>query len=108
MTDSGAAVNIVSKAVFDTLTPKPQLKAVTIKVFAYGSDTALPLIGAFQCNVQATHNATEAKFYVLQNDGHTLLSYGTARALGLINIVSAVNSTKDKCTEADELVDSHP
>ncbi|KAI2646664.1 hypothetical protein H4Q32_027926 [Labeo rohita] len=106
--DSGAAVNIISKAVFDKLTPKPQLRAATIKIFAYGSDSALPIIGVLQCNVQASHSITETKFYVLQNDGHTLLSYGTAQELGLINITSAVNYTNTIRTVADELVESYP
>lgn len=106
--DSGAAVNIISKALFNMLSPKPQLRATTIKIFAYGSDTALPIIGVFQCNVQASHSTTETKFYVLQNDGHTLLSYGTAQELGLINITSAVNYTNTIHTVADELVESYP
>lgn len=106
--DSGCAVNVISKAVFNMLTPKPQFRAVTIKIFAYGSDTALPIIGVFQCNVQASHSTTETKFYVLQNDGHTLLSYGMAQELGLIHITNAVNYTNTIHTVADELVESYP
>lgn len=53
-TDSGDSVNTVSKT--DMLTPKPQLRTMTIKIFPYGSDTALPIGVQFNCNIQASCN----------------------------------------------------
>ncbi|KAI7789539.1 hypothetical protein IRJ41_010502 [Triplophysa rosa] len=106
--DSGAAVNIISRTVFNTLTPQPQLEPTATRIFAYGSDAALPISGVFQCNVQASHKSTKAKFYVLENDGQTLLSYGTAQELGLIDIIGTVAPQQGKRTVADELIDAHP
>ncbi|KAK0132207.1 hypothetical protein N1851_032997 [Merluccius polli] len=76
--DSGASVNIISETVFNTLEPKPTMRAARIKIFSYGSDNALPITGVFECSVQAKDRNTEATFYVLKGNGHTLLSYDTA------------------------------
>jgi len=61
-----SAVNMVSEEVFNTLKPKPRLSTAKIKMFSYGSENALPIIGTFTCNVQATHKNTESMFYVFQ------------------------------------------
>lgn len=88
MIDSGAAVNIISEEVFNTLKPKLRLSTAKIKIFSYGSKNALPIISTFTCNVQATHKYTKTMFYVLKGDGHSLLSYATASELGLIQIIT--------------------
>ena len=104
--DSGASVNVVSETVYSTLKPKPKISAAKIKIFSYGSKNALPIIGVFACNVQAKNRNTEASFYVLRGNGHSLLSYETASKLGLIQIVNAVSPAAQSV--ADELIDSYP
>ncbi|KAK0135266.1 hypothetical protein N1851_028900 [Merluccius polli] len=104
--DSGASVNIISETVFNTLEPKPTMRAARIKIFSYGSDNALPITGVFECSVQAKDRNTEATFYVLKGNGHTLLSYDTASKLGLIKIINSVDLATRSV--ADELIDSYP
>lgn len=111
--DSGAAVNIINEDVLNTLDPKPMLSTAMIKIFPYGSNNALPIIGKFACNVQATNKRTESVFYVLRGDaGQSLLSYATASELGLIQIINMVNTPPvtppSGRTVADELVQSYP
>lgn len=106
--DSGAAVNVVNEGVFNTLDPQPKLTTANIKIFSYGSKTALPIVGKFTCNVQATTKQTETMFYVLRGDGHSLLSYATASQLGLIHIINTVDTPPSGRSVADELIESYP
>ena len=105
--DSGAAVNIISESVFNTMTPRPQLTTVSVKIYPYGCTNSLPIAGAFNCDIEAGNKKTKGVFYVLEGDGCSLLSYQTADELGLIKIVNSVSSTSGR-TVADELVDSYP
>uniref|UniRef100_A0AAQ4Q6X4 Gypsy retrotransposon integrase-like protein 1 n=1 Tax=Gasterosteus aculeatus aculeatus TaxID=481459 RepID=A0AAQ4Q6X4_GASAC len=45
---------------------------------------------------------------LMPRDGFNVLSYKTSKALGLIKIVTAVSSTQQRRTVADELVENHP
>ena len=69
--DSGAAVNIISENIYNMLWPQPEMKVANIKIFSYGSKHALPIIGVFECSVNAKDRNTQATFYVLKGSGHS-------------------------------------
>lgn len=48
LADMGASVNDISQAVYDHLKNKPALWSTNLKIYPYGSVTALPLSDRFQ------------------------------------------------------------
>ena len=59
MTDTGASVNILDEVAFAKLKKKPKVDKTNEKIFPYGSNKPLPLLGKCQCEVE-----TEKKFSV--------------------------------------------
>ena len=47
-------------------------------------------------------------FFVIKGDGFNVLSYKTSKALGLIKVVTAISTTPQCRSVADELVENHP
>ena len=77
----------MSQQTFNALKVKPPLQHVTTKVFAYGSDNALELIGVFETDIKYKERTVSATFLIAKTGTQTLLSYDTASDLGLIKIV---------------------
>ncbi|TKS65153.1 Retrovirus-related Pol polyprotein from transposon 17.6 [Collichthys lucidus] len=106
--DSGASANCVSETSFEKLVPRPNLSPTKTKIYPFRSNVPLPVSGAFKCSVEKGQKKTMCTFFVIKGDGFNVLSYKTSKALGLIKVVTAVSSTLQCCTVADELVESHP
>ena len=45
--DSGASVNLLDKHTYDNLIPRPALKKVSAKIYPYGSEKHLKVLGMF-------------------------------------------------------------
>lgn len=101
--DSGAAVNIISEMTYNKLSIQPRLLHTDLRILAYGSKDALPILGKSTGCVEAKNT-----FYVIKGDGCSLLSYQTADELGLIKIICSISPPSVNLTVADELVNSHP
>jgi hypothetical protein len=72
--DSGAAVNIISEKTFSNLSVQPRLLHTDLRILAYGSKDALPVVGA--SSVEARNkNKIDGTFYMIKGDGCSLLSY---------------------------------
>ncbi|RXN06658.1 putative protein K02A2.6-like protein [Labeo rohita] len=107
--DSGAAVNIISEKTYNKLSTQPCLLHTDLKILAYGSKDALPILGKFTGCVEAKNKTkTDGTFYVIKGDGCSLLRYQTADELGLIKIIRTIRPPSVNLTVADELVNSHP
>ncbi|RXN24365.1 Retrovirus-related Pol polyprotein from transposon 412 [Labeo rohita] len=107
--DSGAAVNIISEKTYNKLSTQPRLLHTDLKILAYGSKDALPILGKFTGCVEAKNKTkTDGTFYVIKGDGCSLLRYQTADELGLIKIIRTIRPPSVNLTVADELVNSHP
>uniref|UniRef100_G3NR58 Uncharacterized protein n=1 Tax=Gasterosteus aculeatus TaxID=69293 RepID=G3NR58_GASAC len=106
--DSEASANCVSETSFEKLMPRPQLNHTSTKIYPFRSKVPLPLKGSFKCSVEKGQENTTCTFFVVEGDGFNMLSDKTSKALGLIKIVTAVSSTQQRRTVADELVENHP
>lgn len=91
--DTGTSVNLISSTTYNQLWKKPTLTQDNTSIYSYNSQNKLPIMGKFighLCHGTKTVNET---IYVLKGDAESLLSYRTAKTLGLINItVANINS----------------
>lgn len=100
--DTGAPLNIIDEVTFTNLRFKPVLRPCSSKVFGYEVEDAassstttkpkkpLPILGQFVA--KAAHNGIEvtAGFIVVKGRGEKLLSYRTAKALKLIQVLCQI------------------
>lgn len=106
--DSSVAVNIISKNKYNNLSIQLRLLHTDLRMLAYGSKNALPIIGKFPgCGETRNKRKTDATFYVVRGDGCSLLSYQTADELGLIKIIHFITPPPTSLTVADQLISSH-
>ena len=91
MIDTGASVNLLDEATFHRIDcGNKLLEHAHSKIYSYGSDTPLPLLGTLSTTIKSSSNSTTTQLHVKGNTGN-LLSYNTARMLGLTAI--SVNTT---------------
>ena len=91
--DSGAAVNLIDAKLWERLKKQNitcKSEKTTRKLFAYGSDKPLDLLGKFntQVNLEISENVQEvqAYLYVLKGVGPALLGRQTAQQLSVLSI----------------------
>lgn len=102
MLDTGATVNIIDEATYQTLRHQPPLTKCTVPIFPYGSCKPLPTLGKFTSLIESKSKLTTATFHVLRGNNGSLLGYDTASQLELIKIANtlltpqkSVQPTKD-------------
>ena len=92
--DTGATVNLIEES--DYLRLKDvKLKKASTKIFPYDSQVRLKILGKFETVVETNEKLICAEFYVVKKNtkaGGSLIYYKTAHELGLITVVSQVES----------------
>ena len=106
--DTGASTDILDKATYDKLSAvKPiALTKSPVNIFAYGSQSPLPVVGKFDATIESKRNISVSTIYVLEGSAGSLLSYNTANDLGLIKL--SVNATNGKPFASDTLKERFP
>ena len=109
--DTGASVNIIDKKTFDILCKSGcglELEKTNVKIFAYGSNSALPVSGTFKADVTCGDVTVSTVFFVVESTqglrGGNLLSSDTAQRLKLVQFAFAAHST----ASIAEICDKHP
>ena len=108
--DTGASLYIIDEVTFHQLQQKTdiQLGRASTKLFAYGSDDQLPLLGKVTTVVETSHKLTPAFLHGVKGNFGSLMSYKTASALDLVrveintvqkndNVLVTVDDLKQKC-----------
>lgn len=96
--DSGASVNVIDKKTFDQInTSKKILQKSNAKVFPYGSNTPLKIIGKVDLNLTVGSKIHAVEFQVIPGKGRTLLGRKSATELGLLQI-GLINTVSAECT----------
>lgn len=102
MIDSGASVNPLDEITFARIKSHGNkiLRPTHSKIYSYGSDTPLPLLGTFTATVKSSNASTSAQLLVVKGENGNLLSYHTAQKLGLIavSVNTATIADSDKNT----------
>ena len=92
MIDTGASVNLLDEATFHRIDcGNKLLEHAHSKIYSYGFDTPLPLLGTLSTTIKSSSNSTTTQLHVVKGNLGNLLSYNTAQKLGLITI--SVNTT---------------
>ncbi len=86
--DTGSSVNLVDQRQFDILSANNKLSLTKggTKIYAYGSETPINIMGKFETTVETKNKITPATFYVVEGAGGSLLGYQTSTDLGLVRI----------------------
>ncbi|CAB3993402.1 PREDICTED: uncharacterized protein K02A2.6-like, partial [Paramuricea clavata] len=98
--DTGATVNLLEEKDFEALKPEIKLQHSSINIYPYKSDKLLRVLGKLTATVyvESRKRIDAAEFFVVSNNGRlggSLLSYNTAKHLGLIAITNAVDTAKN-------------
>ena len=89
---NGKAVNLLDEATFHRIDcGNKLLEDAHSKIYSYGSDTPLPLLGTLSTTIKSSSNSTTTRLHVVKGNTGNLLSYNTAQKLGSITI--SVNTT---------------
>ena len=92
MIDTGASVNLLDEATFHRIDcGNKLLEHAHSKIYSYGFDTPLPLLGTLSTTIKSSSNSTTTQLHVVKGNMGNLPSYNTAQKLGLITI--SVNTT---------------
>lgn len=94
MIDSGASVNLLDEITFQRINShgSESLQPVHTKIYSYGSKVPLPTLGILTATVKSSNASTSAQLTVVKGENGNLLSYHTAKKLGLI-VVSINTAT---------------
>ena len=99
--DSGASTNVIDKNLWLKL-KQEKVKCVSKKsdkkLYAYGSDQPLKVLGTFSASVKAGKNEVEAEFAVIDGKGAALLGRETAIQLGVLKLGIPLYSVTSKET----------
>ncbi len=108
MIDTGASADIMDETSFNEICEccKINLKPPTKRIFAYGSDSQLVVLGQFTARIGIASLSVESTIHVLQRGNGSLLSCKTAQALNLVAIT--LNQISPKCHVSDELIVKFP
>ncbi|XP_022785142.1 uncharacterized protein LOC111325577 [Stylophora pistillata] len=88
MIDSGASVNLLDETTFQRINShgSGSLQAVLTKIYSYGSKVPLPTLGILTATVKSSNASASAQLIVVKGENGNLLSYHTAKKLGLIAV----------------------
>ncbi|VDI77264.1 Hypothetical predicted protein [Mytilus galloprovincialis] len=81
--DTGSSINVIDESTFENIKCKPKLSHADTKVFAYGSDKNLKLMGKFHATIETDHKITTAPVYVMKGRYGNLLCYDTSVDLSI-------------------------
>ena len=87
MIDTVASVNPLDEATFHRIDcGNKLLEHAHSKIYSYGFDTPLSLLGKLSTTIKSCSNSTTTQLHVVKGNMGNLLSYNTAQKLGLITI----------------------
>ena len=86
LVDTGAPVNILDEATFSRIKGKTRLEKCTIPIYGYGATKPLKIMGQFSSTVKYKDSCIKSSFFVIKGRERCLMSYQTARTLGVILI----------------------
>ena len=107
--DSGASVNLLDKQTYDNLIPRAALKKTSVKIYPYGSEKHLNILGMFHSKLSGSgedRTPVTAKLYVTEGSSGSLIGQNTAIEIGSLHIgpePSLVNKVNKLKVDNDKL-----
>ena len=105
MADTGASVNLLDEVSFAKLRTKPRMTKTNEKIFPYGSNKPLALVGKCCCEVETKTKFSVETFFVVEGKTGCLVSWKSSQRLGLVQVVQSVEQSESNRVES--LVESY-
>ena len=96
MADSGASINILDENEYHRLTNGPKLEPSSVKIYGYRSKVPLRVLGKFDTTLESETKKLNAKLYVVEGSGGSLLSWKTSQELRLLQTIQQVKDLPSK------------
>ena len=84
--DTASPINVVNERVFNSWSVKPTLEPCRTRFYGYNWDAPLPVLGEFTAEIGFRDQLEAAKFILIRGEAESLISFDTARRLGVILI----------------------
>lgn len=103
LVDKGTTVNILDESSYSKLRNCPAVNPFITKVFAYGAEKPVNLVGSIYTNISSLSRQTSVmtEIYIVRGNYGSLLSYQTAVDLDIIPVIKSVTSDKIMNTQTD-------
>ena len=101
--DTGSSINVMDESTYKAINQQPKLCKSDTKVYAYGANEKVSLLGKFQATVETSDKITSGLFYVTKGKNGNLLSYTTSVDFQLIPEIHSLHSSKAK-----QLIEKYP
>ena len=103
LVDTGSPVNVIDEITFNSLIPKPKLEPCKTRFFPYGPDakTPIPILGQFTARMEYKNRQCNAGFVVTKGEEEALMSFTTAKMLGIISM-DRISKLEEACQTSDE------
>eukprot|EP00795_Rhopilema_esculentum_P015552 gene15552-6817_t len=109
--DTGASIDILDESTFHQVKAAKNihLSRSTTKLFAYGSEQQLPVLGKFHATIETKDRIAPVCLHVVRGNSGSLLSYTTAADLNLIQIkLNAVKTGQSTPATTENLEATYP
>uniref|UniRef100_A0A224Z5T9 Tick transposon n=1 Tax=Rhipicephalus zambeziensis TaxID=60191 RepID=A0A224Z5T9_9ACAR len=94
--DTGATVSVVSSNSLKNRSGKEALNKTSMKVFAYGANSPLPLLGKLDVVMTYRECSSHEDLYVVSGNCTLLLGFSAASRLGLVQITYSLEETANR------------
>ncbi|XP_042148851.1 uncharacterized protein LOC121047922 [Ixodes scapularis] len=94
--DTGASVSVIGTSTLNKLGALTKLQQAGTRIYAYGSDAPLPIIGKLSVTLKYRDSDTTEDMFVIEGTVKSLLSFAAANRLGLIQITYAIQGHSQK------------
>ena len=100
MADTGASVNILDEVTFGKLRTKAKLSRTKKKIFPFGSNKPLPLVGKCSCEVETEKKFSVETFFIVKGTSGCLVCWQTSQRLGLVQVAQSVKQQEPNKVES--------
>ena len=94
LVDTGSSINVIDEGTYKSMKYQPNLSKSDTKVYAYGANEKVSLLGKFQATVETESKMTTAPFYITQGNSGNLLSYQTTVDQQVIPEIRSLENSK--------------
>lgn len=96
LVDTSTTINILDESSYSKLRNCPAVNPTITKVFAYGAEKPVNLVGSIYTNISSLsrHTSVMTEVYIVRGNYGSLLSYQTAVDLDIIPVIKSVTSDK--------------
>ena len=109
--DSGTYVNILESATIHRLRDKQQMQSSLTRIYPYGSDTPLPVIGTANLDLQYNSAYLSTHFHIVEGNNGNFLGFKAAEELKILMLTRQITADRKKdaenATDADSILEDY-